>query len=93
MVARRGEGYIGMAFLRQLQVDAAGGDVHQLAVVVVREVRLVFVGKGFQRLVVRRFYPARGGDVYPFKLAFHVVFRLQSLLYHVELQYADCAQD
>ena len=82
-----------MAFLRQLQIDAAGGDVHQLAVVVVREVRLVFVGKGFQRLVVRRFYPARGGDVHPFKLAIDVVFAFQPLFDDVKLQHADRAED
>ena len=91
MVARRGEGYIGVALLCELQIDAAGGDVHQLAVVVVGEVRLVFVGKGFQRLVVRRFDPARGSDIHPFKLAIDVVFGLQPLFDDVKLQHADRA--
>lgn len=92
MVAGGGEADVGVAFLRELQIHAAGRDVDELAVVVVGEVLLVFVHEGFEGFVVFGFYPARGGDVHAFKDAVDVVFGFQPLLDDVELQDAHRAQ-
>jgi hypothetical protein len=93
MITGSGEANVRMAFLRELQVDAAGRNVHQLPIVVMREVRLVFIGKGFQRFVIWRFYPARGGNVHPLKLALDVVFGFQAFFDNIELQHTDGAKD
>jgi len=75
-----------VAFLRQLQVNAGGGQIGKMASAIQSEIFIGFVTELVELALAVRIGPAGGGDAHYVVTAFHAIFTFQAMGYYVELQ-------
>jgi len=87
------EADVGPALFGELQVDAGGGDVSEIAGAIDGQVVEGLLLEILQHLRIVTFDPAGGGDVDRFKGAVDLVLILEAVGHHVELQDTNRAED